>query len=86
MNSDSCSTRQSRDYIDISVHKNEQSLIYFPGDGDPLFMGDDMSRDDLLNYVKAPVARAVLAARLRAFADMLEPPPLDGLVATEATR
>ena len=86
MNSDSCSTRQSRDYIEVSVHKNEQSLIYFPGDGDPLFMGDGLSRDDLLGYVKTPVARAVLAARLRAFADMLEPSPFDDFTATEALR
>lgn len=71
--------------ITISVLAKEQTLVYFPGDGNPLFMADDMSRADLRDYLPAPVARAVLAARLRTFADMLDDNPLDVLCASAVT-
>ena len=67
--------------LTVSVLAKEQTLVYFPGDGNPLFMGDDLSRHDLLEYLPTPVGRAVLATRLRAFADMLDDSPLDHLFA-----
>lgn len=57
--------------ISVTVGTAEQTLVYFPGDGMALVLGDDMDADSLRNYLPAPVARAVLAARLQAFADML---------------
>ena len=79
MNPNSCSVAPSSQFIEVSVNIHEQTLVYFPGDGDPLFMPDTMTRDALLDYIPSPVARAVFAARLRAFADMLEPSLLDDL-------
>lgn len=57
--------------ISVTVEKAEQTLVYFPGDGMALVLGDEMDADSLHLYLQAPVARAVLAARLQAFADML---------------
>ena len=58
--------------INVGIPTNEQVLVYFPGDGLALFLDDkDGGLGDTTSQL-APVARAVLVTRLRAFADLIE--------------
>lgn len=48
-----------------------QGVTLWLGDGFPVTADDTMTKDDLREYISAPLQRAITAARLRALADML---------------
>lgn len=56
--------------VTISAHaaEKQQSLAYFPGDGTCLWLDDKTVGDETLK----PVERAVLVARLRSHAALIE--------------
>lgn len=60
---------------DITVTRapTYQGITLWPGDGEPLDVHDNTTAADIDQCVASPIMRAVLAARLRAAADLLAP-------------
>lgn len=58
--------------VHLEMEHQEQAVAYFPGTGTAFIIDDETSIDDLHRCIGAPIARAVLAARLRAIAAMLD--------------
>lgn len=57
------------------IGPKEQVLVYFSGDGMPLVFEDsDNTLTEIVSYLN-PIERAVLIARLRGYADLVENAP-----------
>lgn len=61
--------QRSGDWTRIEVADKEQGATYCPGNGDVLFLNDRTTEADFFHNLTF-VERTVLAARLRAWADM----------------
>ena len=58
------------DDVTFTAKRNEQCIAYFAGDGTCLYLNDSLSLP--LTTSMAPIQRAILVARLRGFADLIE--------------
>jgi hypothetical protein len=59
--------------FEIDMRKKQQGVVVFPGDDMELYLLDDMSPADVRDYL-TPLQRAVMACRLRYWADAIALP------------
>lgn len=60
--------------ITVTQSTDWQGLVLFVGDTMPIILGDIASVIGVPSHLDHPVQRAVTAARLRAWADLIDPP------------
>lgn len=65
-----------RPTIEVEMAPTEQGIVVFDGSGAPMCLIDTMTPDEVADLFPEPVARRVLGARLRAWADVIDSLPL----------
>lgn len=58
--------------LTVTLRPTEQALAIFPGDGTVTLLDDTLPAPELVDLFRAPIQNAVICARLRAWADLIE--------------